>query len=53
MTLPKIIDNEPVELFDVLNDFSGDFKNLLIVAGCRNLKTKLALIDEFELFTII
>ena len=53
MTLPKIIDSEPVELLDVLNDVSRDFKNLLIVAGCRNLKTTLALIDEFELFTII
>jgi hypothetical protein len=25
----------------------------LIIVGCRNFKAKLALIDEFELFTII
>jgi hypothetical protein len=53
VTLPKIIDNEPVEPLDDIKDISGDFKNPLIVVGCRNLKAKLALIDEFELFTMI
>jgi hypothetical protein len=53
VTLPKIIDNELVAPLDVVKNISGDFKNLLIIVGCRNFKAKLALIDEFELFTII